>query len=121
VRPQYFVYLLLSRMGEERVFAAADDPDIRVRAARGEAGVSAMIVNRNSYLSRDLLVNVDFTGIRPGRKRLRTYRIDGECRWSPEELELIPVEQREIDTPDRFSCQLYCPGDSVTMIALSDR
>jgi hypothetical protein len=120
VRPQYFVYQMLSRMGEIRVSAAADDPDLRVLAARSDGCLSAMIVNHNLHSSRDVLVSVHFANIAPGRKRLSIYRIDAERRWSPERIELIPAEQREVDVPERFKCQLYCPGDSVAMIALTD-
>jgi xylan 1,4-beta-xylosidase len=120
VRPQYFVYQLLARLGEEQIAAESDELELRVLSARGERTVSALLVNLGSPASNDRVVTVGLTNLRPGRRRLTTYRIDAERRWSSEGLELRPVEQREIDTGDRFRCQLYCPGDSVSMVELSE-
>jgi hypothetical protein len=64
------------------------------------------------------LVTLQFANLSPGRKQLTTYRIDGERRWSTEELELIPLERREVDTRSEFRCQAFCPADTVVMVQL---
>jgi hypothetical protein len=46
------------------------------------------------------------------------YRIDRDLAWSPRDLELLPRERREVNVPARFSCQIYCPADSVSLITL---
>jgi xylan 1,4-beta-xylosidase len=120
VRPQYFVYQMLSRLGDERIAAEADEPDVRVLAARGERHVAALVVNTDLRSSRDLVLTLQFSHLRPGRKRLTVYRIDAERRWSPEALELLPIERREVAVRDAFRCQIYCPAESVAMVTLAD-
>jgi xylan 1,4-beta-xylosidase len=126
VRPQYFVYQMLSRLGEERIAAQADEcvgappPDLRVLAARGERHVAALVVNCDLRASRDAVLTLQLSHLRPGRKRLTVYRIDAERRWSPEALELLPVERREIAVLGTFRCQIYSPADSVAMVTLAD-
>lgn len=118
VRPQYFVYQMMGRLGENQVEAVSDDTDLIVRGISGERKVSALIINYNEQISRDLIVDVGFTGLVPGRKMLKNYRIDNNRNWSSENLELLPVEQREFASGDTFSCQIYCPADSVTFLIL---
>lgn len=120
VRPQYFVYQMMGRLGDRLIAAKADDNDLMVRGISGEGKVSVLIINYNEQISRDLIVNIYFTGLAKGRKMLKTYRIDGDRCWSSEDLELLPVEQREVVTGDTFNCQVYSPGDSVTFLILED-
>ena len=120
VRPQYFVYQMMGRLGNQRVAASSNDSDLIVRGVSGEGKVSTLIINYNEQSSSDLIVSIDFTGLIPGRKMLKTYRIDNEHRWSSENLELLPVEQREIVSRDTFNCQVYSPGDSVLFLILED-
>jgi xylan 1,4-beta-xylosidase len=120
VRPQYFVYQMMGRLGDQRVAASSNDADLMVRGIRGEGKVSALIINYNEQSSSDLIVSVDFTGLVPGRKMLKSYRIDNDHRWSSENLELLPAEQREIVTRETFNCQVYSPGDSVLFLMLED-
>lgn len=117
-RPQYFLYQMLSRLGDERLVARSDDPDVRVLAARRKGSVSALLVNFNVQTARDTVVTVHFAGLSPGRKRLALYRIDRDRRWSEEALELLPLERREVETDARFRCQVYCPADSVAALVL---
>jgi hypothetical protein len=119
VRPQYFVYQMLSRLGEERVAAGSDDPDLQVLAAVGEGRTSALLINYNLQASRDLMVTTRFTNLCPGRKLLTVYRIEADRRCSGERLELLPAEQREVYASADFPCQLYCPADSVGLVTLS--
>jgi xylan 1,4-beta-xylosidase len=120
VRPQYFVYQMLSRLGEERLAAQTDDADVRVLAARSVSQLSAMLVNWNLQASQDRLLTLQFSNLRPGRKRLTTYRIDPERRWSTEALELLPVERREVDTRAGFQCHLFSPADTVSLVTLEN-
>lgn len=64
-----------------------------------------------------------FVGLTPGPgvKRLRTFRIDGERAWSEEQMELRPRENRLVDVRDEFTCQVYCPADSVTLVVLDNQ
>lgn len=119
-RPQYFVYLMLSRLGENQLAARTDEPEVRVLAARGEKTVSALLVNLGQPASSDRVVTVQFTNLSPGRRRLVTYRIDAARRWSPQTLALLPLEQRETYAGAGFRFQLYCPADSVTMVTLGE-
>jgi hypothetical protein len=119
VRPQYFVYWLLARMGEARLSASVDEPDLRVLAGRNEGAVTALIVNLGQPASRDRVVNVEFSNLWPGRKQLLVYRIDEERRWSPQSLDLLPVERREVVTMTEFRCQVFAPADSVSQICLT--
>jgi xylan 1,4-beta-xylosidase len=120
VRPQYFVYQMLSRLGVEQVAAQSDEPDARVLAARGEGQVSALIANWSPQTSCDRVLTLRFAGLSPGRKRLTTRRIDGERRWTADTLELVPVEHREVVTGGAFQCQVLAPADSVTWVALEE-
>lgn len=120
VRPQFFVYQILSRLGEERLPARSDDPDIRVLAGRREGIISALVVNFNGQKSRDVITTMQFQGVRPGRKRLTIRRIDSARRWSSEALELLPLERREVDASGQYRCQLYCAADSVAAVVLED-
>lgn len=120
VRPQYFVYQMLDRLGEERISASSDDADVRLVAARAGSQISAMGVNWRLQGSQDRVLTVRFSHLRPGRKCLTTYRIDAERRWCSETLELLPVECREVETRAEFQCQLLSPADSVTLVTLAE-
>jgi len=121
VRPQYFVYQMLSRMGEEHIAAHSDDPDLHLLSSRGDGKLSTLIANFNLEESHDKIVTLRFRNLAPGRKQLTTYRIDSSQRWSPEDLELIPLEHREVHVERDFRCQVYAPADSVALVTLTDR
>jgi hypothetical protein len=121
VRPHYFVYWMLRRLGEERVAAESEEADVRVLAAREAGSLSALLANYNPSGSQDRIVTLRLSGLRPGVKHLTRYRLDSERRWSAELLEPLPVEQREVATAAEFRCQLFCPADSVTLIRLAPR
>jgi len=120
VRPHYFVYQMIGRLGEQRVRAASDADDVRVLAARDKQGerIALMLVNYGLPVSQDRVATIQFTGLAAGSKRLMTTRIDRSSNWSAKRLELLPTEQRDVETSDKFSCQVYCPADSVSMIVL---
>lgn len=101
-RPQYFVYLMLSRMGEQWVQSESEDTDLRVHAATNTKGeLSLMISNFNVRNSEDKITTLWIKRLAPGPKRLLTYRIDDQLRWNEGELELKPYEDRIIDTVNR--------------------
>ena len=119
VRPQYFVYQMLSRLGDERL--AADSPEgMRVLAARSEGGVSVLLVNHSPDRPEDRVVNLAFRNLKPGVRSLTVQRIDGGCRWRADTLELEPVERRTVSVAEQFPCQVYVPADSVVAVRLAD-
>jgi hypothetical protein len=120
VRPTYFVYQMLQRMGETRLAANAAAPDLRVIAGRAEGRVSVFLTNFNVQRSHDLHATVRFSGLTPGLKTLRTYRIDDSRAWDSETLELPPFEQREVYAEASFHCGVYVPADSVVQLVLEE-
>lgn len=120
VRPQYFVYQMFSRMGEEKLETRSPLPDLTVFATRGEGQIAAMIVNYDPAVSQDRIVKVHFSGLKPGLRRLTACRIDDGLRWSEEPLALIPVDQRRVDTLPDFEYQFYSPADSVLWVTLEE-
>lgn len=120
VRPQYFVYQMLSRMHGNKVQCMSTTPDLTITAVHNQKQTSILVVNFDLQASRDQAVKVQLNGLQPGLKYLTTYRIDGDCRWSEEQLELIPIEQRRVDVLPEFECQFFSPADSVLWIKLED-
>ena len=123
VRPQYFVYQMFARMGEERVQSSsplADLTTLAVRAKRGENRITTMIVNYDSEASQDRIVKVHFSELQPGTRYLTAFRIDDNQRWSEETLELIPVDERRVDVLTDFEYQFYSPADSVLLVTLEE-
>lgn len=118
VRPQYFVYQMFSRLGEEKLSTKLEGDNILVHAAKKEGGVSVIVVNYEMDSTVDRVVNLQFENLTPGRKVLQVYRVDEKHNWSTEEMELIPIERRETDTSSKFFSQIYSPANSVTMFAL---
>ncbi len=89
VRPQYFVFQLLGKLGSRRLRAACDAPDFRVLAGRREDGTAGvMIVNCDRTASADRVTNVRFSGLTPGRRSLVVYRIEDSRSWSSRSLEV---------------------------------
>ncbi len=120
VRPQYFVYQILSRMGEERLACASEQPDLHILSARLQNRLSTLVVNFNLRESFDRIAKIHYRHLRPGLKRITAYRIDDDQRWDAEQLELTPIEQRTVDVLPEFSYQFYCPADSVLRVTLED-
>lgn len=119
VRPQYFVYQLLSRLGHEKVATTCAEPDIHAQATTEGDNLSLLVVNYDPQTSRDVILTLRFTNITPGVRKLRVYRIDDERRWSEETLELLPIEQRTVAVLPEFIYQFYAPADSVLFVTLS--
>jgi hypothetical protein len=120
VRPQYFVYWMLTRLGDRMLGSESDDRSLHVLPAARPGQVATIIVNLDRQQSRDLLATVRFNNLTPGRKRLQVHRIDATRRWSANPPQLLPAETREVDTEPSFRCQLYCPADTVALLTLED-
>lgn len=110
VRPQYFVYWLLGRLGDERVLVRATNMDTHVLAARTDDAVSVFLARLGADESGDILATLDFANVAPDHKLLSVYRIDRDRRWDEASLEPRPVERRAV----------YAPADSVVMVRLED-
>lgn len=119
VRPQYFVYQMLARLGSEKLSASATG-DVSVLAGRGERGTAVLVVNYSIDERSDWAARVQFSHLRPGRKHLVAYRIDDARRWCPESLALRPVEERDVSADEAFECHVLLPADSVALVCLSD-
>ena len=120
VRPQYFVYQMLGRMGGERVAAQSAEAEVRVVAARDQDKVRLLLVNYAPEGGRDVLSTVEIGGLRAGAKRLTVDRLDGGRRWDEEALEMRPLERRHTHTGEKFEFQVLLPADSVAAVTLED-
>ena len=125
VRPQYFVYEMLRRLGDERLPAQAEG-ELGVLAGRGESGgqggsceAAVFLVNYSIDEHYDRAARLLFTGLAPGRKKLTVYRIDDERRWEESSLALLPVEQRDLSTDGNLECHVLLPADSVALACLA--
>jgi xylan 1,4-beta-xylosidase len=123
VRPQYFVYQMIGRLGTKRVRATSDAEDVQVLASsdQDDAQLSLMLVNYGRPVSQERVATIRFSGLKPGLKRLSTLRVDRSSKWSVDRLALLESENREIETGKEFSCQVYCPADSVGLIMLESK
>lgn len=120
VRPQYFVFLMLSRMGEIALETACGDENLHAQAVKRPNGASLLIANYNKSGTQDTIARCRFANLTPGVKRLTVMRVDDACRWDPKTLELVPAESRIVDTLKEFEYQCLCPQDSVTLMTLDD-
>jgi xylan 1,4-beta-xylosidase len=120
VRPEYFVYQLLSRLGTEQIGATSDQQDLRVLAARDGRDVSLVLSNFTMGTTQDYLAGITFRGLTPGAKMLRVYRIDEQRRWTEDPRALQAIETRPLYAPATFRCQVYAPADSVVVATLAD-
>jgi xylan 1,4-beta-xylosidase len=121
VRPHYFVYQMLLRLGEERLAASSDDMDVRVLAGRGPGHIAVLAVNHSLEMPRDRVVTLRFLNLQSGARSVAVYRIDKERRWDSDRLELLPVERRKVYVLPEYECQVLLPADSVALIDLIDR
>src|SRR5262249_4129415 len=117
VRPQYFVYELLGRLGGRRVRARSAE-GLRVLAAKDRNQSAVLLVDYGRPASRDVVATVRFSGLTPGRRQLTVWRVDGTRAWSARELRLLPAERREVDVRPDFACQVASPADSVSLVVL---
>jgi xylan 1,4-beta-xylosidase len=111
------------RLGTKRIRATSAAEDVQVLASSNEdcEQLSLMLVNYGLPVSRERVATLRFSGLKPGGKRLLTYRVDRSSNWSADRLALPQSENREIETEKEFSCQVYCPANSVGMVMLVHR
>jgi xylan 1,4-beta-xylosidase len=119
-RPQYFVYRLFGLLEGERLLCTADNGELSTTAAKGKGHVAVIISNYANSHADDRIAQIHFSGLAPGRKVLTVYRIDNSCRWNEDTLELLPVETRRVEVMAEFTCQCFCPENSVTAVLLED-
>jgi xylan 1,4-beta-xylosidase len=117
VRPQYFVFRMLSELGDEQLPVDGSHPGLTLAAASNPGSRAAMVVNHDAG---DQVAELRFTGLNPGRKRITITRIDDTHRWDDEALDLVPVEVRDTFTEAAIELQVWSPRDSVTMLQLED-
>ncbi|WP_168120486.1 hypothetical protein [Paenibacillus sp. HB172176] len=122
IRAPYFVYLMMSRMGDLRVETVAEQRDLRAVTVRRPGVITIMLVNYNPNEAADCIAVTHLQGLSEGAKRLEVFRLDESRTWDEKSLELLPVESRLIDTIDgyAFKLNLWCPGDSVCWAVLTD-
>lgn len=123
VRPQYFVYQLLSMLGDTRLFHRTECSDLHVLATADASSVSALLVNTTleAQAGTDRVVTVNYSGLAPGPHLLTVYRIDDARRWCSQTLQQQPLEERVVVTGDVYEHQVYLPVDTVAMTTLTDR
>jgi xylan 1,4-beta-xylosidase len=120
VRPQYFLFKLLSEMGGLRLRHRTEVEEVRVLAGLGEQGVSVMIVNVRPEPVDAVphVVTVRLTGLSSGPRVLTLRRVDSERRWSETALELRPLERRRVNVRETFEFQVLVPEESVVVAKL---
>lgn len=118
VRPQYFVYQMLARLGEEQLAAWSDDVDVHVLAGCAPGRISVLVANHGLEGPHDRVLTLHWTHLEPGVRSLTVYRIDGERHWDAERLELVPVERRVIAVLAEYSCQILLPANTVALVEL---
>lgn len=121
VRPHYFVYQMLTHLGDETVAAESDDPAVHVLATGDAESASVLLVNHDLTSSSEQIVQLCFNGPAPGEKLLTIYRIDENRHWSEETLELEPVEKRTVVTMGQYRCQVLLPPYSVALVKLGNQ
>ena len=121
VRPHYFVYAMLARLGAERIAAQTDQPALSVLATRAPHRVSALLVNFELTGARDCVAQLKLTLPNPGEKMLTIYRLDEKRSWSGETFDLIPVERRTVVAFAEYRCQVLLPAYSVALVELEDK
>ncbi|MCL2351536.1 MAG: hypothetical protein FWC55_03280 [Firmicutes bacterium] len=127
VRPAYFLYLMLGKMSGSELRTESCAADLRVKAALGPDGACrAMLVNYGAEGSRDVVAEIDVSGLSAGLRLMTVYRIDAGRKWEGEKPALLPMERRYVDilTPEDserpFYAQIYCSADSVAMVCLEE-
>lgn len=123
VRPSYFFYKLMNLMKKKEVPVMCPVPDLRVKSTADETGSSTILVNYDTRQGRDMVAELDYSGLKDGLHVITIYRVDNEHRWDPEKLELIPVERRYVDisaadSERAFYTQVYCPANTVSFISV---
>jgi hypothetical protein len=121
-RPTWFVYWMLSELGDERIRARfSDRTGLRALAARRADQTSVMLVNHGDIPGSDRIARTRFTGLSPGPKNLEWWRIDSARRWSDHPPRLAPLERRPVWTYADYETQILLPEGSAAMVRLETR
>lgn len=119
VRPTYFVYRMLAMAGDTEIKVEKSCNDFATKAFIGiNNAASTMVVNRSDKGPGDMVAIIKFTGLTPGIRTLKNYRIDHNQCWNEENLDFYPVEEREIYINEDYECHIYCPADSVSLLCI---
>jgi xylan 1,4-beta-xylosidase len=121
VRPHYFVYQMLSQLGEDRLQAQTDDSALRALATRDDNRISVLLVNFGLPTSHDLVAQLNLAIPDPGEKLLTVHRLDQTRSWSAETLDMMPTECRTVVTMAQYRCQVFMPANSVALVQLENR
>jgi hypothetical protein len=120
VRPQYFVFRMLARLGGTELSVTSDHPAVHVIAGATEGGQAVLAVNHGLDRQEDHVATVHFSGLTPGPRQLMLYRVDGTRRWHEGTLEMRPVERRTTHVLQTFTCQIKLPANSVALLELRE-
>jgi hypothetical protein len=120
VRPQYFVFWMLTRLGDTELRATSDHRAVRVLAGQSKGDPTVLAVNHSLDWNEDQVATLRFSGLKPGPRRLIVYRIDGMRHWDGATLQMQPVEARTTYVPEDFTCHIKLPANSVTLAQLRD-
>jgi len=118
LRPQYFVFQMLTALGDEELDASSTDPAVRVLAGRRGSDVAILAVNYSIDAPGERLVQLCLGGLRAGPRRLALFRLDAAQRWSAPELRLLPLETRRTWVGEHHECELRLPAHSVALLRL---
>ena len=119
VRPQYFVYKLLSEMEGERLACTAEDEQIRMAAAQKDGTYRVLLTNYGLKSTEDKVVNLMFSQVRRGLYRLEVFRIDDQREGLKNPFAMEPVESRLTFILPEYSAHILLPADSVTLVRLT--
>ncbi|MGW0228043.1 GH39 family glycosyl hydrolase [Actinopolymorpha singaporensis] len=123
VRPQYFLYQLLGRLGDTKVASETSHADLHAYAASGPGTVSVLVSNTSLSrpACRDRILTLRYAGLTPGAKLLTVHRIDEARRWCAGTLTQHPLEERVVVTAEAFEHQILLPAHTVAFATLSER
>lgn len=119
-RPQFFVYQMLSRLGDKELAVSSDDVNVHALASCGPGRIAVLAANHGLEERRDHVLTLRFAHLRPGTRNLTVYRVDRDRRWDAERLELVPVERRTTSVLAEYTCQVLLPADSVVLVELAE-
>ncbi len=103
-RPTYYVYPLYRRFGSELIYAASDDPEVRIYAARRDDGALTLVVVNLG--AREAVKPLQLAGFAP-EAPAEVWRLDAD--HLAEVLEPVPFDD---------VTELRLPGASVTLYVL---
>lgn len=113
-RPNYFLYKMLYRMGEENLTVEREDPEVGLLASRSQDMFSLLVTNPSP---QEKMLRIRMGNLRSGVKNLKIYRIGQGSSW---ELEFPPIEERKVESREELRLSLLSPAYSVAQIILEE-